>query len=342
MKRTTLFAVSGILVALLPGCTKTPSLQSIEGFAQGTTYHISYWHREPIDNDRLSDMVSERLASIDASMSSYRSDSTLEQFNQTHTVEPQAVGAEIVQLVRQGFQANQASDGCYDLTIKPLFDLWGFTNDQFSVPDKAALQHTLNEVGMAKVAAVDDTHLQKHTPALQIDLSSIAQGYSVAQVAQVLEHQGIVNYLVEIGGELVAKGKKPDGKAWRVAIEKPLPDQRSIDKIITLGQGATPLAVMTSGTYRHFYDDKGTRYSHILDARTGYPVTHQTVSVTVLYPDATLADAWSTALLCLGKSAGLKIANQQGIPALFIEQSKEGFVETSTAALQSLSSIRIE
>jgi thiamine biosynthesis lipoprotein len=346
MNRTTLLSVSTLLFTLLftllSGCTKAPSLQSIEGFAQGTTYHISYWHREPTDNGYIAKMVSERLASIDASMSSYRSDSTLEQFNQQQTVGPQEVGAEIVQLVRKGLRVNQASDGCYDLSIKPLFDLWGFTKDEFSVPDETAIQQSLREIGMAKVTVVDDTHLQKHTPSLQIDLSSIAQGYSVAQVAQVLEHQGIVNYLVEIGGELVVKGRKPDGKAWRVAIEKPLPDQRRIAKIITLENGDTPLAVMTSGTYRHFYDDNGTRYSHILDTRTGYPVTHQTVSVTVLYPDATLADAWSTALLCLGKDAGLEAANQQGIPALFIEQTKDGFVETSSAVLDSLSEIRIE
>lgn len=342
MSRTTLFAVCTLLFASLIGCSKAPALRSIEGFAQGTTYHISYWRREPIDNALIVQMVSERLARIDASLSNYLFDSTLERFNQQHTVEAQAVGAEIVQLVRQGLRVNQASDGCYDLTIKPLFDLWGFTQDQFSVPDKAAIQQTLEEVGMAKVTVVDNIHLQKHSPALQIDLSSIAQGYSVSQVAQVLERQGITHYLVEIGGELVAQGNKPDGKAWRVAIEKPLPEQRSIGKIITLGSRAKPLAVMTSGTYRHFYDDKGARYSHILDARTGYPVTHQTVSVTVLFPDGALADAWSTALLCLGKEAGLKIADRQGIPALFIEQSKDGFVETSSAALQSLSSIRIE
>lgn len=342
MSRTALLSFSTLLVALLSACTKAPSLQSIEGFAQGTTYHIRYWRRKPIDNAHIAQIVSERLARIDAGMSSYRSDSTLEQFNQQQTVEPQVVGAEIVQLVSQGLRVNQASDGCYDLTIKPLFDLWGFTKDEFSVPEATLVKQTLREVGMAKVAVVDDTHLQKHAPALQIDLSSIAQGYSVAQLARVLEHLDIVNYLVEIGGELVAKGKKPDGKSWRVGIEKPLPEHRSIDKIITLGSGATPLAVMTSGTYRHFYDDKGTRYSHILDARTGYPVTHQTVSVTVLYPDATLADAWSTALLCLGKEAGLKVADQQGIPALFIEQSKEDLVETSSTALQSLSKIRIE
>lgn len=342
MRRTSFFAINGLLVALIAGCTKAPSMQSIEGYAQGTTYLIRYWRHDIVDNAKIAQSVSERLAQIDASMSSYRSDSILQHFNQANTFEQQAVGAEIVQLVRQALQVSQASDSCYDLTIKPLFDLWGFTKDQFSVPDKRMRHRILDEVGMAKIALADDTHLQKHTPTLQIDLSSIAQGYSVAQIAKVLEQQDIVNYLVEIGGELVAKGIKPDGKAWRVAIEKPLPYQRSIEKIITLGQGATPLAVMTSGTYRHFYDYKGTHYSHILDARTGYPVTHQTVSVTVLYPDATLADAWSTALLCLGRDAGLKVANQQGIPALFIEQSKEGFVETSSAALQSLSEIQIK
>ncbi|MBO8085165.1 MAG: FAD:protein FMN transferase [Marichromatium sp.] len=181
MSRSTVFVVSTLLFALVSGCTKVPSLQSIEGFAQGTTYHITYWHRDPIDNDQLAALVSKKLADIDASMSSYRPDSTLEQFNQNHTMESQAVGAEIVHLVRQGLRVNQASGGCYDLTIKPLFDLWGFTQDQFSVPDKQALQHTLEEVGMAKVVVVDDTHLQKQTPSLQIDLSSIAQGYSVAE-----------------------------------------------------------------------------------------------------------------------------------------------------------------
>lgn len=342
MNHTTLIAVSALIIALSSGCTRDSSLQFIEGFAQGTTYHITYWGREPTDNAHISQLVSERLSRIDASMSSYRSDSTLEQFNQQHMIKPQALDAEIVQLIRQAFRVSQASDGCYDLTIKPLFDLWGFSRDQFSVPDKTAIQQTLEAVGMAKVAVVDDIHLQKRSPALQIDLSSIAQGYSVDQIAQVLAHQGIENYLVEIGGELVAKGKKPGSKAWRVAIEKPFPDQRGIEKIITLGDSATPLAVMTSGTYRHFYDDNSTSYSHILDARTGYPVTHQTVSVTVLFPDGALADAWSTALLCLGKEAGLTVADQHGIPALFIEQSKDGFVETSSAALQGLSSIRIE
>ena len=342
MNRAPLHAVGTLVLALLWGCTKAPSLQSIEGFAQGTTYHISYWRREPTDNAHIAQVVSKLLAHIDAVMSSYQSNSTLEQFNQNKTDESQAVGAEIVQLVRKALPVNQASHGCYDLTIKPLFDLWGFSTDQFSIPDKTAIRQFLREVGMAKVEVVDDTHLKKLVPTLQIDLSSIAQGYSVAQIAQLLERLGIVNYLVEIGGELVVKGNKPDGKPWRVAIERPLPGQRSIAKIITMGAGGTPLAVMTSGTYRHFYDDEGTRYSHILDARTGYPVTHQTVSVTVLHADATMADAWSTALLCLGRDAGLAVANQHGIPALFIEQTKDDFVETFSAALYDLPGIRIE
>lgn len=342
MIRTVLFAVCTLIIVLLFDGTMAPPLRSIEGFAQGTTYHISYWHRMPIDNDNLAALVSNRLADIDASMSSYRTDSTLEQFNQQRTTEPKAVGAEIVHLVRQGLRVSQASDGCYDLTIKPLFELWGFTKDQFSVPEKQAFRNALEEVGMVNVTVVDNTHLQKQTPALQIDLSSIAQGYSVAEVSKVLERQGIVNYLVEIGGELVAKGNKPDGTSWRVAIEKPLPEQRSIEKIITVGRSATPLAVMTSGTYRHFFDAGRTRYSHVLDARTGIPVTHNTVSVTVLYPDASAADAWSTALLCLGSHAGMAVADDNGIAALFIDQMDDGLKEFHSLPLQHVQGVIIE
>lgn len=275
-------------------------------------------------------------------MSSYRPDSTIERFNQQHTTDSQPVGAEIVSLVQQARTVSQATGGCYDPTIKPLFDLWGFSADSFTVPSHGAIKKALESVGMDKLVALEATHLKKTASNLQVDLSSIAQGYSVGQIAQVLETAGIQDYLVEIGGELIVKGSKPDGGAWRVAIEKPLPEQRTIEKIITVEASSAPLAVMTSGTYRHFYDYQGVRYSHILDARTGYPVTHHTVSATVLYPDATMADAWSTALLCLGKDTGIKVANNYSIPVLFIEQTNNDLVETSSLPLQQLQGIRIE
>jgi thiamine biosynthesis lipoprotein len=194
---------------------------------------------------------------------------------------------------------------------------------------------------MDKVEKVGDDALRKTLPAIQIDLSSIAQGYSVGRVARVLEQQDIQDYLVEIGGELQTRGRKPGAQPWRVAIERPLPGERTVEKIITIDT-LDPLAVMTSGTYRHYFDADGKRYSHILDARTGRPVEHDTLSVTVLYPEPAAADAWSTALLCLGRDQGLKVADDQGVPALFIDQTGDQLTEVYSQPLLDLQTVHIE
>jgi thiamine biosynthesis lipoprotein len=170
-----------------------------------------------------------------------------------------------------------------------------------------------------KLETVDGTHLRKHIPELRVDISSIGQGYTVGRMAALLEAAGIRNYLVEIGGELLVHGKKPDGSPWRIALEKPLPNERTLHKIVAFDDGQVH-ALMTSGTYRHYFDQDGKRYSHILDARTGRPIEHATVSVSVIHPDPALADAWSTALLCLGSHAGISVADQHHIAALFIDQ----------------------
>lgn len=338
--RLTIFWVFSLL--MMSSCTDVTPLQSVEGSAQGTTYQIRYWSAHQVDKTQLAQAVTDEFLRIDLDMSGYRTDSIIEQFNSRPTVDAQIVSTEIVQLVERARSVNKASGGCYDLTIKPLFDLWGFTEDRFVVPETQKVQEVLGLIGMDKVTTVDHTQLRKQNPAVKLDLSSIGQGYSAGRLAAILEHHDIQNYLVEIGGELQVRGNKPGGQPWRVAIERPLPGERSIQKVITIADGASPLAVMTSGTYRHFYDSQGVRYSHILDARNGFPITHSTVSVTVLYPDATMADAWSTALLCLGADAGVKIANEQGIPALFIEQQDNAFKETFSEPLRQLRTVNIE
>jgi thiamine biosynthesis lipoprotein len=199
----------------------------------------------------------------------------------------------------------------------------------------------LHNVGLAQLEHLDANHLRKHNPDLKVDLSSIGQGYSVSRITGLLEQQGIKDYMVEIGGELQTRGQKPDGQPWRIALEKPLSGERTLHKIITINR-TTPLAIMTSGTYRHYFDVDGKRYSHILDARTGKPVTHTTVSVSVLHDDPTLADAWSTALLCLGKNAGIEAANKAGVAALFIEQQDEAFNEYASDSLAKLEQVSIK
>jgi thiamine biosynthesis lipoprotein len=318
-----------------------PSIQKLEGAAQGTTYHISYWSKTALDNVVIANAVKNELDAIDKTLSNYRPDSVIEVFNSTENTDSQEVGAEIVKLVRIAQTVSVATQGCYDLTMKPLFDLWGFRGEAPAMPDEAVIHKLQARIGMAKLDIIDDSHLRKQQADLKVDLSSIAQGYSVGEISRVLEEQGITDYLVEIGGELQTRGFKPDQQPWRIALERPLPGDMHMQKRITMPKD-TQMAVMTSGTYNHYFDFQGQRYSHILDARNGRPITHNLVSVTVIHEDPTIADAWDTALLCLGQKDGLQAANLAHIPALFIQQQGTELIESKSDALNALDKITIE
>ncbi|MCE3251571.1 MAG: FAD:protein transferase [Cellvibrio sp.] len=330
----------GALCALTLACSKTPELSKVEGFAQGTTYHLTFVL--PADSTAtltsIEQAVNDEFARMDKALSNYRDDSNIEQFNAQKTTDVLAVDAELVTLVEEARKVHRASNGCYDLTIKPLFDLWGFKKDVFSPPSDTELAQTMAVIGLDNLETLDATHLRKEIPNLRIDISSIGQGYSVGQIVKVLEQFGVQDYLVEIGGELQTKGKKPDGESWRIALEKPLPNERKMHKIVSFDSGA-PMSLMASGTYRHYFDSNGKRYSHILDARSGKPIEHNTVSVAVLHPNPTIADAWSTALLCLGSSEGLKAANDNNLAALFIDQQGEQLIESQSKAMDDMKDV---
>ncbi|HEY8218602.1 MAG TPA: FAD:protein FMN transferase [Methylobacter sp.] len=339
LRNTSYCLIFCLFLMMLAGCSE-PTVQKLEGPAQGTTYHISYWPESPVDTKDIKSSIENEFATIDKLLSNYRPDSTIETFNSAENTDSQEVGGEIVSLVKIAQVVHQASQGCYDLTIKPLFDLWGFRGDALTIPKDATILSTLKQIGMEKLEVVDATHLRKKQADLKVDLSSIAQGYSVERISKVLEQKGITNYLVEIGGELKTNGHKPGLQPWRIAVERPLPEERTMHKIVTMPKDA-PMAVMTSGTYRHYFDDHGQRYSHILDARNGRPITHNLVSVTVLIDDPSVADAWSTALLCLGQKDGMAAANTAKIPALFIELQGTELTESRSDALNTLSSLTI-
>ena len=335
-------AIGVISILFLTACEPAKDLQKFEGYTQGTTYHISFWSSQKnVDALVLQQAVDAELKRLDEQLSNYRNDSVIEKFNAVNSTEPQEVSAEIVDLIARTRTVSEASHGCYDLTIKPLFDLWGFQGEILTPPSPVALKQALSQVGFERLEISDATHLRKQIPTLKVDLSSVGQGYSVGQITKIFDAQGIDNYLVEIGGELQTRGKKIDGSMWRVALEKPLSTERSMHKIVSINQ-AEPFAITTAGTYRHFFDVGGKRYSHILDAKTGSPVNHQTVSVTVFSNSATTAEIWDTALLCLGREAGIEAANQAGIAALFIEQEGEAFNEFSSTALGELKTIEIK
>lgn len=328
-----------VCIALLSiSCTKAPEMVKIEGFTQGTTYHITYAPAENTVPADIETAISNELNRIDKVFSNYRDDSLIEIFNAQQITDPLEVDPEIVVLIEEARNIFIASHGCYDLTIKPLFDVWGFKKDEFSPPSDDLLTQTLSTIGMNKLETLNNHQLRKQVAQLRVDVSSIGQGYTVQQLTKLLERASITRYMVEIGGELQITGLKLDETPWRIALEKPLPNERKLHKIAQFDTGM-PMAMMTSGTYRHFFDSNGKRYSHILDARTGKPIEHTTVSVTVLHPNATLADAWSTALLCLGSNEGMTIANENNIPTLFIDQQEDQFIEQQSEPLKQLNDV---
>ncbi|MEQ3638712.1 MAG: FAD:protein FMN transferase [Alteromonas sp.] len=325
----------------LSACSKPAQIEVLTGHAQGTIWHVSVWHHGDKALSELRHNIETEFVRLDKALSNYRTDSTIESFNRSITLQPVVVGDEIPMLVTEARVVSEASQGCYDLTIKPLFDVWGFKGDTLTPPSSETLSELSKHLGFDKLSVTSNTQLQKNDPRVSIDLSSIAQGYSVGRIAKVVEDMGIQNYLVEIGGELQTRGRKPDGSAWRIGLERPLPGGRTVQKTIVINQDK-PIAIMTSGTYRHYFDDAGKRYSHVLDARTGAPVKHNTVSVTVIHDNPTQADAWSTALLCLGVEQGMEIARQHDIAALFINVNSDELVESSTEALFKLKNIQFK
>ena len=205
-----------VALTLLAACTPgRPPLHSAAGLAQGTTYMLQ-WSGGPADVDEVARAAGTELDRLDALLSNYRTDSTLEQFNSTHTVEPIELPAELVTLLKLAKEIHAASNGCFDPTVRPLVHLWGFDGDTPSVPDPAAVARVLASVGLDNLEILDAEHVRKTVPELAIDMASIGQGYSAERLGRVLETYGIDHYLAEIGGEIFARGTKPGQQAWRV------------------------------------------------------------------------------------------------------------------------------
>lgn len=310
-----------LIIPFIAAACQQPETKEIElaGNAQGTTYHIKFVQPSPpLATSEIHQRIEARFADLDRKLSNYRDDSEITQINRQTGTDWISVSPEIMEELVVAQQVYRISDGCYDVTVKPLFDLWGFSRHEGQIPDETAIRETLQKMG-GHYLELDppNQRIRKHLPLLRIDLSSIAQGYSVGQIAKLLENAGISNYLAEIGGEMKVRGHKASGQPWRVAIEKPLPNTQEVSEVLTVTQ-ASGTAIMTSGTYRNYFEEDGKTYSHILDPSTGHPVNHKLLSTTVLHPDPTWADAWSTALLCLGEERGFRIAEQENLRAVFI------------------------
>lgn len=326
-------AIVAALAAAMAGCMFSDQVESFAGPTMGSTYSVKYVQRRGAPGkEELQRETEAILADLDRQVSTYRSDSDIERFNALPAGSCAPMPATVRELVAAGERLSVESEGALDLTVGPLLDLWGFGphGQGERVPDAGEIAAVRQRVGHQHLR-IDGERLCKDAP-VQVDFNSIAAGHAVDLVAARLEGLGVDSYLVEITGELKAKGHKPDGTAWRIAIEAPHDNERVAQKVIALDG----YAVTTAGDYRNFFEQDGKRYSHTVDPQSGAPVAHRLASVTVVDPSALRADGLDTVLMVLGDERGLAFAEQQGIAAFLVIHEGQGFVTKSTTAFDRL------
>ena len=319
--------------AALTGCLHSEKVEEFGGPTMGSTYSVKYVTGEGVADARTLKAETEAiLAEVDRQMSTYRDDSLIAAFNRAPARSCMAIPAGMLEVVRTGLQLAQDSGGAFDPTLEPLLNLWGFGPQARveRVPTAEQLAEARRRSGYRHLR-INGQQLCKDVD-LQLDLNSIAAGYTVDKIVSRLAELGVGSYLVDVTGELKAAGTKPDGQSWRIAIEAPRDDQRVAQRILQLdGYG-----ISTSGDYRNYFEEDGVRYSHTLDPQTGAPITHRLAAVTVADPSTLRADGLSTLLMVLGPERGVAYAEQAGIAAFFVTREGEGFVTRGSTAFKQL------
>ena len=326
------FVLSAVCLA---ACKPGSAVLELTGSTMGTTYNIvAVDHDGSVNKAELQSQIDSALGKINALMSNWDAGSEVSRFNHHAGTAPMTVSQELAQVVAAAEDVHSKTDGYFDITLGPVIETWGFGAPAggLATPDDAQLANAMAPVGQDKLS-VSQTSLQKTNPATQMYLSSIGKGYGVDYVANVVSQAGLRDFMVEIGGDLYVSGSNADGMSWKIGVESPDPLSPEVVQVAK----ASDMGMATSGDYRNYFEEDGTRFSHIIDPKTGRPVTHNTTSVTVLAENAMLADAWATGLLAMGAERGIALSNDLGISALFIERGADGtHVKNATEAFSAL------
>lgn len=321
VKKTFIF----ILLLSLSACNKQADLEHIVGKTMGTTYSIKYFPGENIPKrSELTALINSKLREINSLMSTYKRDSEITKFNNTKAGVEFKISRDFYYVLDHALLVAEQTEGFFDPTIGPIVNLWGFGPAGIKeVPTEQMIAATLKKVGYRKIILADDmSFIKKNVDGVYLDLSASAKGYGVDAISEILQKNNVKNFMVEIGGEVKTQGKK--GKAsWKIAIETPdLNNNRPYEAVLELDNQA----VATSGSYRNFYTKEGKTFSHTINPKTGRPITHNLVSVTVIDNDSCMeADTFATALMAIGGEKSFEKAKKWGLNAIFIFQSmKEG------------------
>ena len=319
---------------MLASCGGERETLELRGRTMGTSYSIRIVDAadaSAVSLESLRQRVATRLEDLEDVFSTYRPESEVSRFNARPGQGWFGVSRDFLEVLDQAMTVSQLTGGAFDATVGPLVDLWGFGAGDASgrIPDPEVLDRLLSATGFEYLQWRESPPAVRRTqPGVQLDFSAIAKGYAVDRIWELLSEAGLAAYLVEVGGEVRTRGRRADGRGWSVGVENP--DGSGVAEAVPLRDAA----IATSGDYRNFFEHEGRRYSHILDPRTGWPVSHELTAVSVISTTAVMADALATALLVLGPQAGLELAEREQIAARLVTRSAHGLTVQRTPAFQ--------
>lgn len=318
-----------LLALLLTGCSERDrpldSPVRFEGAVYGSFYQVTL--ADPLTQGQaraLEEGLLEVLEAVDVAMSIYIEDSELSVFNQSPLNEWQPLSDELMEVLAIGQAVADKSGGAFDVTLGGLVNLWSFGSEARprEVPDEAALAERLELIGSDAVELDLAAMQARRVRDVFVDLGGVAKGHAVDRVAAFLDREGIEHYLVNLGGDLIARGyRDTEEERWRIGVEAPLEDRQEAQYVLPIGD----VSLATSGDYRNYFEEAGRRFSHTLDPRSGHPIDHRLASVSVLHPSNAWADAWATALMVLGDEEGMALAVEQDLKVLMIVRDGEGW-----------------
>ncbi|MFN2357164.1 MAG: FAD:protein FMN transferase [Desulfotignum sp.] len=303
---------------------------TIQGRTMGTFYTVKLVSAKKQSIALWQKKIDTRLQQINTGLSMYDPASQISQFNRIGAHQPYRLSKDFFQVMQTAAQIYRLTNGAWDGTVKPLVDIWGFGTKKIpdSPPDKSAITDALSCTGFHRLV-LENTHVFKKKACITLDLGSIAKGYGVDALAQVLAASGIDNFLVEIGGELYGSGVNRRKNPWTVGITNPgaKSSDQGFYKVITLDNRA----IATSGNYRNFFDMEGKTYSHIIDPTTGFPVDNQVLSVSVIAQNGTFADGLATGLMVMDPADAIDLVNRlEDVECLIIQKTNTSFREITS------------
>jgi FAD:protein FMN transferase len=267
-------------------------------------------------SDRTLDASFARLQELEAELTVNKDGSQIDAVNAAAGKHPVKIGIDAMNIIKRGLEYSQASDGAFDQTVGPLVKLWNITSSKPSVPSDAARKAALNLINWKDVIINDaDRSVYLKRPGMGLDLGSASKGYAADEVAKILRSQGVTSAIIDLGGNVLTVGSKPDGTPWRIGLQNPDADRGSYLGILRI----VDRTVVTSGVYERFFIQDGKRYHHILDTRTGFPVDNGLTSVTIITPKSFDADGLTTAIFALGRDKGMALAKKRGVDVIIID-----------------------